>query len=195
VYIVSVLFIQNSINILILLALYCSFTYKTCFLGSLINLVEILALVILPAHFLLLVDVWQEVADVLELCALGRHARPRRLGAQPLVPGVANVERPGGGAPLKGFLGRRLGRLGLPLRRRDCYFRLRPAERVPAGLQVRCCEEGFFIPESVAVLCKINVIFQHLFNLTSSFYVFTSPELCFNVFSSRKWFYSVYITN
>jgi hypothetical protein len=85
-------------------------------LGNLVNFVEVLALVVLPAYFLLLVDVRQEVADMLELRSFGRHARPRRLGAQPLVPGVANVERPGGGAPLEGLLGRRLGRLGLPLR-------------------------------------------------------------------------------
>ncbi len=89
-YIVFDLFIQNSINVLILLTIRYSFTYKTCVLGSLINLVEVLALVVLPAHLLLLVDVRQEVADMLELRAFGRHACPRRLGAQPLGPGVAN---------------------------------------------------------------------------------------------------------
>ena len=83
----------------------------------LVNLVEIFALMILAANFLLLVDVRQEVADVLELSSFGCHTGTSRLGTQPLVPGIANVERPRGGASLERLLGRRLGRLGFSLRR------------------------------------------------------------------------------
>jgi hypothetical protein len=55
--------------------------------------VEVLALVVLAADLLLLVDVRQEVAYVLELRAFGSHAGSRWLGAETLVPCVADVQR------------------------------------------------------------------------------------------------------
>ena len=74
---------------------------------------EILALVVLAADLLLLVDVRQEVAYMLELRAFGSHAGSRWLGAETFVPRVADVQRPRGGATLERLLGRLLGRLGL----------------------------------------------------------------------------------
>jgi len=54
--------------------------------------VEVLALVVLSADLLLLVDVRQEVAYMLELRAFGSHACSRRLGAETFVPCVADVQ-------------------------------------------------------------------------------------------------------
>ncbi len=55
--------------------------------------VEVLALVVLAADLLLLVDVRQEVAYMLELRAFGSHAGSRWLGAKTFVPCVADVQR------------------------------------------------------------------------------------------------------